>query len=105
MRSGHLLIAFLSAVMTLPALAFERPFPPDVKRGKMTPAAYPSIVIDGKTRSLSAGARIWSQDNRIEMPASLRGSDFTVNYTENGQGDIDRVWVLTQEEASRPPAK
>jgi hypothetical protein len=91
--------------MTLPALAFERPFPPNVKRGKMTPANYPSIVIDGKARHLSAGARIWSQDNRIEMPASLRGSDLAVNYTENGQGDIDRVWILTKDEASRPPAK
>lgn len=105
MRSRHLLIVFLSAVITLPALAFERPFPQGIKRGKMAPAAYPSIVIDGKTRSLSAGARIWNQDNRIELPASLRGSDLTVNYTENDQGDIDRVWILTKEEASRPPAK
>lgn len=69
----------------------------------MSPAVYPEITIDGTARHLSAGARIWNQNNLIEMPAYLRGSDLTVNYTENAQGDIDRVWILTDEEANRPP--
>lgn len=65
----------------------------------MTPAPYPEIVIEGKMRYLSAGARIWNEDNLIQMPASLRGSNLVVNYTENDQGEIDRVWILTTEEA------
>lgn len=105
MWSRHFLVFLLSAGVTLAAAAFDRPFPPNAKRGTMTPASYPSIVIDGKARSLSAGARIWNQDNLIEMPASLRGSGLAVNYTEDGEGDIDRVWILTRDEASRPPAK
>jgi hypothetical protein len=28
-----------------------------------------------------------------------------VNYTENPQGDIDRVWILTPAEASAPLPK
>lgn len=48
---------------------------------------------------MAPGARIWNQDNLIEMPAALRGSDLPVNYTEDAQGDIDRVWILTAEEA------
>ena len=102
------LIGFLSAVTittALPSAALERPFPAPTKRGKLTPAAHPAIVIDGKTRQLSPGARIWNENNLIEMPAALRGSELVVNYTENDQGDIDRVWILTPEEAREPVAK
>jgi hypothetical protein len=105
MWSRRFLIGFLSVMTALPALALDRPFPQTAKRGKMSPAHYPEIVIDGKKRILSAGSRIWNQDNLIEMPASLRGSDMVVNYTEDMQGEIDRVWILRSEEASRPLPK
>jgi hypothetical protein len=97
------LIVFLSIAASLPAWAFERPFPQNAKRGTMTPDTYPQVVIDGKARQLSAGSRIWNQHNRIEMPAYLQGSELTVNYTENAQGEIDRVWILTDDEARQPP--
>lgn len=96
------LLFFLSACIVTTASAMTRPFPENVQRGKMTPADYPMIVIEGKTRHLAPGARIWNQDNLIEMPAALRGSNLIVNYTENDQGDIDRVWILTAEEAATP---
>ncbi|HZW21526.1 hypothetical protein [Noviherbaspirillum sp.] len=99
------LTIFLSAALTLPALAFDRPFPAPTKRGQMTPGAHPEIVIDGKQRRLSPGARIWNENNLIEMPAALRGSNLVVNYTEDTQGEIDRVWILTKQEASQPVAK
>lgn len=53
-------------------------------------------------RHLSPGALIRNEDNLVQMPASLRGSSFVVNYTENDQGEIDRIWILTAEEASQP---
>lgn len=105
MWGRHFLIVFLSAAIALPAFAVDRPFPPEAKRGTMSPALHPAIVIDGKMRKLSAGARIWNPDNLVEMPSSLRGSDLPVNYTENGQGDIDRVWILNRDEASQPLSK
>lgn len=92
-------LLFLSAVLAIPAFALERPFPKNAKRGTMTPAAYPMIVIEGKTRYLAPGARIWNESNLTQTPASLRGRDFTVNYTEDAQGDIDRVWILNTKEA------
>jgi hypothetical protein len=98
---NRFLTGFLLVMTTLSASAFDRPFPPSVKRGVMSPGFYPVIIIDGQTRHLSAGARIWNQDNLIEMPASLRGSGFAVNYTEDIQGDIDRVWMLSNEEAAK----
>lgn len=101
MRIQTFLLSCAIALVTLTAQAFDRPFPDTVKRGVMTPANYPAIIIDEKTRTLSAGARIWNQDNMIEMPSALRGSEFAVNYTESDSGDIDRVWILTADEAKR----
>jgi hypothetical protein len=95
----------LSAVLSVPALAFERPFPAPTKRGQMTPGAYPEIAIDGKLRRLAPGARIWNENNLIEMPAAVRGSDLIVNYTEDSHSEIDRIWILTPEEARQPVAK
>lgn len=71
----------------------------------MTPGYYPELTIDGKARHLSAGARIWNQNNTIDMPTALRGTDLVVNYTENSAGDIDNVWILTTDEAKKDPAQ
>lgn len=98
-RSLALLLAM--ALLPLLARADGRPFPPNAKRGRMTPAWHPSIVIDGKTRTLSPAARIFNQDNTIEMPASLRGENFVVNYQEDSEGQILNVWILTREEAGQ----
>lgn len=105
MRIGTLLISCALALGTLSAHAFERPFPPGAKRGEMTPAISPAIIINDKTRMLTAGARIWNQNNTIDMPAALRGSKLPVNYTEVESGEIDRVWILTEDEARKAPPK
>ena len=96
------LVAFALALAAAPALAEPRPFPPHVKRGRMTPAYFPEVVIDGKVRRLAPAARIVDADNMAEVPAALRGSNILVHYTENADGDIDRIWILTAEEARQP---
>jgi hypothetical protein len=99
----------LAAVLAWPTLAcaIERPFPANIWRGKFTPGYFPDITLDGKPRQLSPSARIFNQDNMIEMPAALRGKDIVVNYTVDGMGYIDRIWILTAEEAAQkvPTAK
>lgn len=95
-----LIILLLSTVATI-STAFDREFPASAKRGSMTPAPYPSITIDGVLRNLSPGARIWNQDNMIEMPTALRGNNLDVKYTENNDGDIDRIWILNHEEVQQ----
>lgn len=98
-------IATLATLATQPAWAEPRPFPADARRGTMTPAYHPEMVINGKTRRLSAAARIFNDENMIEMPAGLRGRDYVVNYQEDGEGQIRNIWILTREEASqRMPA-
>jgi hypothetical protein len=90
-----------AALVTLPALAFDRPFPANTLRGVFTPGYYPDITLDGKARRLSPAARIFDQDNRIEMPAAVRGSGLVVNYTVDGMGNIDRIWILSADEAAQ----
>ncbi|WP_342116606.1 hypothetical protein [Pseudoduganella sp. OTU4001] len=100
MDKRHFLMA-LAACVALPAMAQAepRPFPATAKRGKMTPAYAPDIYIDGKLRQLSPAARIVSDENMTVTPGSLREKDVIVNYTEDMNGLIDRVWILTREEA------
>lgn len=104
MWARRFLIGLVLAATALSVFAFERPerpFPATAKRGLMTPVNYSEITIDGKARHLSAAARIWNQDNTIDVATALRGSELVVNYTENSAGEIDSVWILTSDEASK----
>jgi hypothetical protein len=103
----RLFALLLTATLALPVLAIDRPFPANVLRGKFTPGYFPDITLDGKARQLSPAARIFNEDNRIEMPAAVRGKDLVVNYTVDSMGNIDRIWILTAEEAAQkvPTAK
>ncbi|MDQ9168850.1 hypothetical protein Q8A64_00345 [Oxalobacteraceae bacterium R-40] len=102
MKMKQLLACLIIASLSIAAHAFERPFPQIAKRGTLSMTDYPSIEIDGKERRLAVGAWIKNQNNTIDMPVTLRGREFIVNYTENMQGEIDRVWILRPEEAKRP---
>ncbi|MYN39711.1 hypothetical protein GTP55_10035 [Duganella sp. FT109W] len=106
-KLSALILAAMLALPALVALAIDRPFPANILRGKFTPGYYPDITLDGKPRQLSPSARIFNQDNRIEMPAAVRGTDIVVNYTVDGMGYIDRIWILTDDEAAQkvPAAK
>ena len=102
MRILRFLCLLMLASAAVSAWSFERPFAPTAKRGQLSMEEYPSISIDGKERRLSAGAWIRNERNTIDMPVSLRGRRYVVNYTENAQGELDRVWILSPEEAQRP---
>jgi hypothetical protein len=96
------LTGLILAAIAITAAAFERPFPPQAKRGSFSSADYPTVVIDGKPRTLSAGAQIRNVDNLIVMPDSLSVRGAVINYTEGEQGDVERIWMLTREEADKP---
>jgi len=104
MNKRHFLLA-LAATIAFPALAQEadrepRPFPPSAKRGNFTPGyAPPDVTIDGKARQMSPAGRIFSEDNLTVVPASLSEKNIIVNYTEDMNGNIDRIWILTRAEA------
>ena len=59
---------------------------------------FPNIVLNGQVNRLAPGARIWNQQNLITMPASLYAQQFVVRYTLNNEKQIDRIWILRDEE-------
>lgn len=105
MTMRQILIGLVLAVTASSVLAFDRNFPPTARRGKMTAGSFPEILIDGKVRRLSMGGLIWNQDNVLEIPTSLQGRDIVVNYTVDGMGEIDKVWILSPSEAAQTPAQ
>lgn len=88
------------------ANAFERVFPDTAQRATLSSlSTHPHILLNNKKHTLSVGARIWNTENRIEMPAYIQGTKFTVNYTTDMHGEVDRVWLLSPEEAKRAPPR
>ena len=95
----------LGLALAAPAHALDRLFPPQTKRGEMSNVDFPTIKINGAERKLSAGAWIKNENNTIDMPVTLKGRQFTVNYTEDNEGNVNRVWILSPAEASVPLPK
>jgi len=106
MRSHRILSCFtLGLALAAPAHALDRLFPPQTRRGDMSNVDFPSVKINGAERKLSAGAWIKNENNTIDMPVTLKGRQFTVNYTEDSEGNVNRVWILSPAEASVPLPK
>ena len=95
----------LALAFAAPAHALDRLFPPQTKRGDMSNVDFPTVKINGAERRLSAGAWIKNENNMIDMPVTLRGRQFVVNYTEDNEGNVNRVWILSPAEASVPLPK
>jgi hypothetical protein len=100
-RLLRLLTIFLLATLTFSAMAIDRDFPASTLRGKLTITDYPNVTLNGNTLRLSPGSRIWNTQQLTQTPNSLGSDTYVVNYTLNVQGDIDRVWILTSDEAGQ----
>ncbi|MBI3713619.1 MAG: hypothetical protein HY253_11765 [Burkholderiales bacterium] len=107
MRTFLFMACVLSALLmsSLHAMQVERSFPEGIKRGKLSTTALADLVIDGKLLHSSVALRIFDEENRIVMPASLYVKNAPVNYLLNEMGEVHRVWMLTEEEARRPLPK
>ena len=99
------LLLLVLAASNMSAIAVERTFPPKTQRGNMTILGFPVIAMDAQNLRLAPGARIWNQQQLTQIPASLGNASYLVNYTQDFQGNVDRVWILTKDEASLPVAK
>jgi hypothetical protein len=96
-----LLASLILGSFALTAAAFERIFPEDVKRGSMSIESGQNLRINGKPRTFSGAIQIRSSENMIQVSGAISGNAIPIYYTENQQGDIHRVWILTQEEIRR----
>jgi hypothetical protein len=100
----HCLIALCALGCAASAMA-ERNFPQDAKRGEMKAFQYPYMKIGDKTLRMSAGSRIFNEQNFIIMPASLQKQAAQVMFSIDMGGELSEVWLLTAGEAKKYPIK
>lgn len=95
---------FLLLCVPLLALAQLRAIPADAIKAKMKPPADGVAVVGKYTFRLAPGAQIRSTDNRIMLPVMI-GSEQVVRYQLDANGDLYRVWILSDDEVDLPAPK
>ena len=96
--------AALSAGLVWPAAAqTTRPFPPTALRGVLQITQPPEALLNGQLARLSPGARIRGANNMLQTSAIWVGQPLLVHYTQDPNGLVHDVWVLTPDEAARKP--
>ncbi len=97
---------FLALALTLPALAEAqfRTIPADAKRGEIRHAGQMDVEINGKKMRLSPGAQIRDPGNLIVLPGALPAGA-PVKYLLDSQDMVQRVWILSPQEAAQPDPK
>ncbi|RJX30781.1 MAG: hypothetical protein C4516_08485 [Oxalobacter sp.] len=88
--------------LALSATAIERWFPLGTKRGVASFASYPKLYIDKVERKTSPGLRVWNTNNTIQFLSEAKGEKVIINYAEDTDNSINRIWILTPREAEKP---
>lgn len=106
--SRRLVLSSLAAATLLAALpaqsqALMRRFPRNALRGEITFGAFPEILLNGRAASLAPGARVKDMGNAMPMPGALVGNKYVVNFTVNGMGLVQDVWILRPDEIRMQP--
>ena len=107
----RVLLLVIGLAASVAAGAQVRSIPADARRGLLTHIEGTSVNVretafflswsDGKTMRLSSGAQIRDTSNRIIQPTAVP-SRVVVKYTLDAEGNVHRVWILTQQEVAQP---
>jgi len=92
-------IALLLLAASL-AGAQVRSIPDDARVGQIRHLQDMVVEIDGAAQQLAPGAQIRDASNRIILPIATP-SGTRVKYLVDANGQVQRVWILTPEEAQR----
>ena len=98
------LLAAVLAAPALPARAALRVIPAEAPATVMTVNVNGTVTLGKKAYLLSPAAQIRDADNRIVQPSYL-GGPYKVRVLLNAQGQLERAWILTGEEAAQPAPK
>jgi len=82
-----------------PVALAERQLPADATLAKAATFAYPNLTANGKTLRVGVGARIYDVNNFIIMPAAVPAK-VNVLFKTDMNGDVSRVWIITDQEAA-----
>jgi hypothetical protein len=82
----------------------DRQLPADATLARAATFAYPNLTANGKILRVSVGARIYDLNNFIIMPAAVPAK-VNVLFKTDMNGDVARVWIITDQEAAAYPKK
>jgi hypothetical protein len=82
------------------ASAQVRSIPQDAKVGEIRHLQDMVVEIDGAPQQLAPGAQIRDASNRIIVPTAIPPGTL-VKYLVDATGQVQKVWILTPEEAQR----
>jgi len=82
------------------ASAQVRSIPEDARVGEIRHLQEMVVEIDGAAQQLAPGAQIRDASNRI-IPPTVIPPGTRVKYLVDATGQVQRVWILTPEEAQR----
>ncbi len=100
MKLRHLIASIAAACLlhAVDAQAQFRTLPADAKRATTgEPIAMPYVKLAGKTMKLAPGAVIYDQNNRSLIQGALPPGA-AVLYTTDLQGDVGRIYILSDSE-------
>ena len=104
LRKFLILLAFCCSLLPPHAsgqLIQQRFLPADGVRGTLgDPQTFPGVQIGNQILRLTPGARIYDQSNRTMVHGQLP-SGAEVLYVMDKAGDVQRIYVLTDEELLR----
>ena len=79
----------------------QRFLPADGERGRLgDPQPMPLVKIGSRMLRLGPGAVIYDQQNRSILQGNLPAAAYVL-YTKDTNGDIRRIYVLTEEERTK----
>ena len=96
---GAIVAAFL---LTAGVQAQLRTIPDEAQRGYIRHLREMLVEIDGREVLLSPSATIRDRLNLIIVPSALPAAGAEADYLIGADGQVQRVWLITPEEAARP---
>ncbi len=93
-------LALLLALAATGAAAQLRTIPEDAKRGVISHLEVMVVELDGQPQPLAPGAQIRDAENRVVLPTALPPRS-VVKYQRDVAGQVNRVWILSPQEAEQ----
>lgn len=100
-----LLMALALLLLSSFSEAGVRNFPKNAERGELRVVQGMVVTLNGQREQMAPGVLIKSTANTSVVPMALVGRTHVINYTRNGQGQVNQVWLLTLSEAKLPAPK
>lgn len=86
---------------TAGAQILPREFPQEASAGQIRHVFELTLSIDGRNAPMAPGGMIRDRNNLIIVPASLPPGGALGRYLLDANGQVQRVWLLTDQEAAQ----